>query len=56
MEIYGSVEPPEYNLSKITAHIHISYAPNDKIAPAEVSISSSAHSFLTKSLEICHSL
>lgn len=37
MEIYGSKVPPEYDLSKITAHIHISYATNDNIAPAEVS-------------------
>lgn len=37
MELYGSQEPPEYDLSKITAKIHILYGTNDKIAPAEVS-------------------
>lgn len=38
MEMYGSKQPPEYDLSKITANIHILYGTNDRIAPAEVSI------------------
>lgn len=38
MEMYGSQQPPEYDLSKITANIHILYGTNDRIAPAEVSL------------------
>lgn len=36
MEMYGSQEPPEYDLSKITTKIHILYGTNDRIAPPEV--------------------
>lgn len=36
MEMYGSEQPPEYDLSKITANIHILYGTSDRIASAEV--------------------
>lgn len=37
MEMYGSEQAPEYELSKISANIHILYGTNDRIAPSEVS-------------------
>lgn len=37
MEMYGSEEAPEYDLSNISANIHILYGTNDRIAPSEVS-------------------
>lgn len=37
MELYGSEEPPEYDLSKVTAKIHILYGSNDRIASVQVS-------------------
>lgn len=37
MELYGSEEAPEYDLSRITAKIHILYGTNDRIASIQVS-------------------
>lgn len=37
MELYGSEEAPEYDLSQITAKIHILYGTNDRIASIQVS-------------------
>lgn len=37
MEKYGSDQPPEYDLSKITAQIHFLYGSNDWLATAQVS-------------------
>lgn len=36
MELYGNEVAPEYDLSKITAKIHILYGTNDKIASVQV--------------------
>lgn len=38
IEMYGSELPPEYDLSKITAKIHILYGTNDLITPPKVSV------------------
>lgn len=37
MELYGSEDAPEYDLSRITAKIHILYGTYDRIATIEVS-------------------
>lgn len=37
MELYGSEEAPEYDLSRITTTIHILYGTNDKVATTQVS-------------------
>lgn len=37
MELYGNEVAPEYDLSKITANIHIMYGTGDRVAPVEVS-------------------
>lgn len=38
MELYGSEVAPEYDLSRITAKIHILYGTYDRIASVEVSV------------------
>lgn len=37
MELYGSEEAPEYDLTKVTAKIHILFGTNDRIASMQVS-------------------
>lgn len=37
MKIYGSEEPPEYNISKITTPVALFYAKNDKFVSISVS-------------------
>lgn len=39
MMIYGTVEPPLYNLSNVQANIHMLYGTHDAITPATVSFS-----------------
>lgn len=37
MKIYGTPEPPEYDLSKVRTSIHLLYGTNDWLSPSEVS-------------------
>lgn len=43
MELYGSEESPEYDLSKITANMHILCGTNDRIASIQVSFDAFFH-------------
>lgn len=35
MQIYGSTEPPKYNLTNVRANIHMLYGTTDLISPAQ---------------------
>lgn len=38
MQIYGTPEPPPYDLSKVRANIHIMHGTNDWLTPSVVSL------------------
>lgn len=37
MQLYGTPEPPPYDLSKVRANIHIMHGTNDWLTPSDVS-------------------
>lgn len=37
MQIYGSPEPPAYNLTNVRANVHLMHGTNDWLTPSDVS-------------------
>lgn len=38
MKIYGTPEPPQYDLSKVRTNIHLLHGTNDWLTPSDVSL------------------